>query len=239
MTKPPAFDEAIREKLMAASVPTVVSLLWRRGYTNSFMFGPRPLNPNAVKFVGPVLTARTIPVRKDLLDAQTEGARPNLQNQAVADLGAGQVLMVAMGGETQTAFMGDIMTTHMMVKGVAGVVLDGAVSDAAAISEIALPVFCTGNAATPLTSHRIVVELGGAIACAGVAVLGGDIAMGDANGVVVIPAQMAAEIAEAAAEREVLESFVIEKVSGGAPLAGTYPPNEATLEEFKAWRAGR
>lgn len=224
-------------ELMRVSVPTVVSTLWRRGFRNTLMFGPRPLNPRAVKFAGRAVTVRTIAVREDLLEAQQRGERPNLQSEAVASVGAGDVLVVGMGGETRTAFMGDVMTTHLLAKGAAAAVLDGAVSDAAAISEIPFPVFCTGNAATPLTSHRLVVEIGGAIDCAGVPVLPGDVIMGDANGVAAIPAHVAAEVAEACAERELLEEFVIEKVRAGAPLAGAYPPDEATLAAFRAWRA--
>ena len=176
-------------------------------------------------------------VREDLLEAQQRGERPNLQSEAVASVGVGDVLVVGMGGETRTAFMGDVMTTHLLAKGAAAAVLDGAVSDAAAISEIPFPVFCTGNAATPLTSHRLVVEIGGAIDCAGVPVLPGDVIMGDANGVAAIPAHVAAEVAEACAERELLEEFVIERVRAGAPLAGAYPPDEATLAAFRDWRA--
>lgn len=239
MSNPPRLDEAIRAKLMQVSVPTVVSTLWRRGLKNTLMVGPQPLNPKAVKFVGPAVTVRTIAAREDLVEAQQRGERANLQNEAVATLVAGDVLVVGMGGETRTAFMGDVMSTYMSVKGVAGVVLDGSVSDAAAISEIPLPVFCPGNAATPLTSHRLVVEINSAIDCAGVPVFAGDIVMGDANGVVVVPAHLAAEIAEPCAEREILEAFVIEKVQGGAELAGTYPPDEATLAAFRDWRADR
>jgi regulator of RNase E activity RraA len=232
-------DPAVLAKLTTAAVPTVVSLLWRKGYRNTFMFGPRPLNASAVKFAGPAFTVRTIPVREDLVEAQTAGARPNLQAQAVAEITAGQVLAVAMDGETRTAFMGDIMTTHMLVKGVAGVVLDGGVSDAAAIASIPLPLFCTGNAATPVTSHRFVIDLNVPVGIAGVPVLPGDILMGDANGVVAIPAHLLEEIAEAAAEREILEEFVVGKVREGRPLAGTYPPDEATLAEYRTWRAAR
>ena len=90
--------------------------------------------------------------------------RPNLQAQAVADLQAGDVLVVAMDGETRTAFMGDIMTTHFLAKGVVGVVLDGGVSDAAAIAD-PLPVFCCGTAGTPVTSHRLVIELNTPVGC--------------------------------------------------------------------------
>ena len=196
-----------------------------------------PAQPGAAAFAGRAVTVRTIAVREDLLEAQVRGDRPNLQAEAVAAVGAGDVLVVGMGGETRTAFMGDIMTTHLLAKGAAGAVLDGAVSDAAAISEIPFPVFCTGNAATPLTSHRLVVELDCPIDCAGVPVLPGDVIMGDANGVVAIPDHIASEIAETCAERELLEEFVIERVRSGAALSGTYPPGEETLAAFRDWRA--
>ncbi len=230
---------SLADQLLQVSVPTVVSTLWRAGFKNTLMSGPRPLNPDAVKFAGPAVTVRTIAVREDLLEAQQRGERENLQAKSVEIMGAGDVLVVDMGGETRTAFMGDIMTTHLLAKSAAGVVLDGAVSDAAAISEIALAVFCAGNAATPLTSHRLVVELNCAIDCGGVAVLPGDIVMGDANGVVAVPAHVAGEVAETSAERELLEEFVLEKVSRGGPLAGTYPPDEGTLAEFRDWRRAR
>ena len=235
----PSLSESTRAQFMQAAVPTVVSLLWKRGFRNTFMFHPKPLNGSAVKFVGPAFTVRTIPVREDFLEAQNTGKRPNLQARSVADIKAGEVLVVAMDGETRTAFMGDIMTTHLLVKGVAGVVLDGAVSDAAAIAAIPLPLFCTGNAATPVTSHRFVIELNAPVGVDGVPVMPGDIVMGDANGIVVIPAHVADEIAEAAAERERFEEFIVGKVRQGAPLDGTYPANEATLAEYEAIKRGR
>lgn len=203
------------------------------------MFGPKPLNPEAVKFAGTAFTVRTIPVREDLVEAQNGGTRPNLQAKSVADIKAGQVLAVAMDGETRTAFMGDIMTTHLLVKGVSGIVLDGGVSDAAAIAGIPLPLFCTGNAATPVTSHRFIIDLNVPVGIAGVPVLPGDVLMGDGNGVVAIPSHLVEEISEAAAEREVLEEFVVGKVRNGAMLAGTYPPNEATLAEYALWLKAR
>ena len=71
--------------------------------------------------------------------------------------------------------------------------------------------------------------------------LPGDLVMGDANGVVAIPAHLASELAETCPERELLEEFVITRVRAGAPLDGTYPPDEATLAAFRDWRsdAGR
>jgi regulator of RNase E activity RraA len=171
-----------------------------------------------------------------LLDAQNRGERPNLQSRAVEMIRRGDVLVVAMGGERDTAFMGDIMTTFLSVKGAAAAVLDGGVSDAAAIADIEMPVFAEANIPRPLTSHRMVMELDVPVSVSGVTVFPGDVLMGDANGVVVIPVALAVEIAAEAAEREALENFVLDKVRGGAPLAGTYPPNEATMQAFHASR---
>jgi len=234
-----ALSAEVRDKLMAAAVPTVVSLLYRRGLRGMMMFSPKPLNLSAAKFVGRAFTVRTIPTREDLVEAQNRSERPNLQARAVAEIAAGDVLVVAMDGETRTAFMGDIMTTHFLAKGVAGVVLDGGVSDAAAIASIALPVFCCGTAGTPVTSHRLVVELNTPVGCAGVPVFPGDVIMGDPNGVVCIPAHLAAEVADAAFDREAFEAWVLDQARTGRPLAGLYPPNEATLAEYEAWRASR
>jgi regulator of RNase E activity RraA len=224
---------------MSVAVPTVVSTLYRKGIRNTMMFAPKPLNPDANKFVGVAFTVRTIPTREDLVEAQAQGKRPNLQAEASARVAAGEVLVVAMDGETRTAFMGDIMATHFLAKGVAGVVLDGGVSDAAAIARIPLPLFCCGPAGLPVTSHRLVVELQVPVGCAGVAVFPGDVIFGDANGIVCIPKHLAEEVAQVASEREQLEEWVIARVREGRPLAGTYPPNEATIAEYNAWRAAQ
>lgn len=237
----PVIDAAaldrIRTLLEGVAVPTVVSLLYRKGLRGMLMQAPKPLNPAAARFVGRAFTVRTIPVREDLVEATARGERPNLQGEATARLGAGDVLVVAMDGETRTAFMGDIMTTHFLAKGAAGAVLDGGVSDAAAISTIPFPVFCCGTAGTPVTSHRLVVELQAPVGCAGVPVFPGDVVFGDPNGVVVIPAHLAEEIAQAASDREAFEAWVIAQARTGRPLAGLYPANEATMREYEAWKA--
>jgi regulator of RNase E activity RraA len=60
--------------------------------------------------------------------------------------------------------------------------------------------------------------------------------VGDADGVVVIPLKMAADIAQAAAEQEQLEAFLTERIREGAALPGTYPPNEQTKAAYEVWR---
>jgi regulator of RNase E activity RraA len=82
-----------------------------------------------------------------------------------------------------------------------------------------------------------VVELQAPVGCAGVPVFPGDVVMGDANGVVCIPAHLVAEVAATAAERERFEEWVIAQARTGRPLAGLYPANEATMREYEAFRA--
>ena len=74
------------------------------------------------------------------------------------------------------------------------------------------------------------------IACGEVAVIPGDIIVGDAEGVVVVPIQLAEEVAQIAVEMEDRERFVLEKIQSGASIVGTYPPDESTLAEFETWK---
>jgi regulator of RNase E activity RraA len=90
-------------------------------------------------------------------------------------------------------------------------------------------------APTNLIRHHA-VDLQLPIACGGVAVYPGDVMVGDAEGVVCIPAHLAEEVARDAAEQEKMEAFVLERIEGGAKLAGTYPPNADTRAAFEVWR---
>jgi len=92
------------------------------------------------------------------------------------------------------------------------------------------------SAPTNLTRHHA-VALNDPIACGGVSVFPDDIIVGDCEGVVCIPAHMAADVAAEAAEMTVFEDYVMEQVQSGASIFGLYPPTDPkTMEEFKAWR---
>ncbi len=80
------------------------------------------------------------------------------------------------------------------------------------------------------------VDLNVPIACGGVAVFPGDIVVGDAEGVVIVPAHLAVEVARDASEQEKLEVFILQEVAGGRPLHGTYPANADTLARYRQWR---
>jgi regulator of RNase E activity RraA len=77
------------------------------------------------------------------------------------------------------------------------------------------------------------------VACAGVLVMPGDVMVGDAEGVVVVPAGHAEEVALDALEQEEREAWALERVRAGEPVDGVFPLAEARRPEFEAWRASR
>ncbi|XWN33868.1 MAG: ribonuclease activity regulator RraA [Devosia sp.] len=234
---PHAIDDALRTTLKAASVPSVVSTLYRMGYQNVFLRGVKPLAaPDTPIMVGPAMTMRTIPIREDKRADIAEGRAESLQGKAFNETAAGEVLVCEAAGIVDTALLGDMVATSFKVRGVAGIVVDGGVNDRASIAHIGLPVYAAGDASLPFTSHRLITELNAPIGCGGVAIFPGDIVVGDANGVAAIPLHVAEEVAEKAAEKEALEAFCAERLRDGAPLSTTYPPNEETVAAFHASR---
>jgi regulator of RNase E activity RraA len=127
----------------------------------------------------------------------------------------------------------------MMVRGAAGVVSDGGLRDSPEIAKLDFPTYCQGGSApTNLIKHHA-VDLNVPIGCGGVPVFPSDICVGDGEGVVIIPAGIAEEIADQAAEQDLFETFVIERVREGASTFGLYPPDETSKQAYAAWRAKR
>lgn len=225
--------------LRQASTATITTQLFQRGLRNVFMNGLAPLNPKHCSFAGEAVTLRNIPMREDLdtLDVFRDPEHP--QRKAVELVGDGQVLVQDCRGDTRAASGGNILVTRMRKRGAVAVVTDGAVRDSQDIAKQRFPVFVQGRSATLNLAVHHAVDINVPIACAGVPVYPGDIIVGDEEGVVVIPRQLADEIARPAAEQEILEQFILEKVEAGSALPGVYPPNEETLAEYATWREAR
>jgi len=102
---------------------------------------------------------------------------------------------------------------------------------------MAFPLVCTGSAPVSSFAKVMVADHGLPIGIGDVAVFPGDIIVGDPNGAVCIPRDIADAVADAAVEQEALEAFILARVQSGAPLEGTYPPNAETLAAYRAWRA--
>ena len=237
MTKP--LSDAAREKLKAVSTATLTTLLFKRGLRNAFVQNARPLNPNAPQMVGPAYTLRYIPAREDLDVIEVFQDRTHPQRAAVEAIPPGSVLVMDCRQDASVASAGSILITRMMVRGAAGVVSDGGLRDSPEIAKLPFPTYCqSASAPTNLIKHHA-VDLNVPIGCGGVPVYPGDIMVGDGEGVVVIPAEIAEEIAAQAVEQDLFETFVIERVREGASTFGLYPPDAASKAAFEAWRTQR
>jgi regulator of RNase E activity RraA len=132
------------------------------------------------------------------------------------------------------------LVARLMVRGVAGIVTDGGFRDAAEIPRLDIPAFHNRpSAPTNLTLHQA-IEANVPIGCGDAPVFPGDVVVGDADGVIIIPAHLADELAAEAVEMTAYEDFVTERVLGGQSILGLYPPtDEKNLTDFVAWRKAK
>jgi regulator of RNase E activity RraA len=233
------FSDETRHKLALCSVATLTTQLFKRGLRNTFIQGVSRLTANSPALVGPAFTLRNIPAREDLDHLGVFENPEHPQRKAIETIPAGHVLVIDCRGEKRVASGGDILLTRLQVRGAAGLVSDGALRDSQQIAKMNFPVYCAGAAAPLNLVHHHAADISVPIACGGVAVYPGDIIVGDAEGAVVIPRHLAAEVAIDAAQQESLEEFIVGEIQQGRPLPGTYPPNDETRARYQAWKKAR
>ncbi len=229
-----------KQQLMTVSTATLCTALFKRGLKNQFIQDVRPLNPGLPNMVGPAFTLRYIPAREDLNSIAVFQDRQHPQRQAVEQCPPGAVLLMDSRKDARAASAGSILVSRLMVRGVAGVVTDGGFRDSPEIARLAIPAYHQRpSAPTNLTLHQA-LDINVPIGCGDVAVWPGDIVVGDAEGVVLIPAGIADEVAAEAVEMTAFEDFVTEQVLAGRSILGLYPPTEEqSRTDFAAWRAAR
>jgi len=123
-----------------------------------------------------------------------------------------------------------------MVRGAAGIVTDGGLRDTPTIEQLDFPVYCAARSAPLNLVRHHAVDMQVPIGCGGVAVYPGDVLVGDGEGVVVIPAGLAGEVAKEAEAQTEFEDWVEMKVKEGRGIFGLYPPSAETRAEFEAWK---
>ncbi|NJC21489.1 regulator of RNase E activity RraA [Arthrobacter pigmenti] len=153
----------------------------------------------AVHLVGRALTVQTRP-------------GDNLVVHKAADLAApGEVLVIDAGSQTDRAIVGGLLGSYTQNRGIAGIVLDGAVRDLSELAELDIPVFARGvSHLGPYKDGPGVIR--GNVAIGGTAVCQGDLVVGDEDGIVFVPRHRAAEVitaAEAVVERERITTLAI------------------------------
>lgn len=230
-------NQETRDRLAAVSTATLTTVLFKRGFRNAFLQGPRLINPNAPRLVGPAYTLRYIPAREDLdtLEAFLDAGHP--QRRGIEECPAGAVFVVDSRGDARAASAGGILLTRLARRGVAGAITDGGFRDTPELAVMPWPTYhAAPSAPTNLIRHHA-VDTQVPIACGEVAVYPGDIMVGDGEGVVCIPAGIADAVAAEAFEQTVVEDFVQERVAAGHGTRGLYPmTDEANRVLLAEWR---
>ena len=239
-----ALKPQTQAKLMTVSTATLCTALFKRGLRNQFIQDVRPVNTdlaaNRPNMVGEAFTLRYIPAREDLNPITVFQDRSHPQRVAVEQCPPGAVMVFDSRKDARAASAGSILVTRLMVRGAAGVVTDGGFRDSPEIAALPFPAYHNRpSAPTNLTLHQA-LDINVPIGCGDVAVWPGDVMVGDREGVFVIPAHLADEVADEAVEMTAFEDFVTEEVTKGRSILGLYPATEQqSKDDFAAWRKAR
>lgn len=219
---PSGLTPELRAKLAAAPTAGLSSQLRKRGLHSCFIDGVSA-NIAGSKIVGTAKTLRFIPAREDLF--RSHGGGYNAQKRAFDAVGEGEIIVIEARGDAGTGTLGDILALRAKTRGAAGVVTDGGVRDFDAVTEIGLPVFSKGAHPSVLGRRHVPWEFDVTIACGGAAVQPGDVIVGDGDGVIVIPFELAEEVADAALAQEDEDAWIADQVAAGHPVDGLFPMN--------------
>jgi RraA family protein len=158
-------------------------------------------NPH-LKILGPACTVRVFPGDNLMVHKSLDIAKP------------GDIVVVDAGASPMNAVLGDLVTTKARHRGIAGFVVDGLVRDIDGILDVGIPVFARG--VTPIGPlHRGPGEVNYPIQCGGIVVHPGDIIVGDMNGVVVVPMEVAENILQRLRARKETEAEYLAAVKRG------------------------
>lgn len=229
--------EETRQRLKHVSTATLATLLFKRGLKSQFIQNVSRLSVHAENMVGPAFTLRYMPAREDRNGIEVFQNRQHPQRQAVEQCPAGAVMVIDSRKDARAASAGGILVSRLKQRGVAGVVTDGGFRDSAEIALLGIGAYHQRpSAPTNLTLHEA-IDINVPIGCGDAPVFPGDVIVGDADGVIVIPAEIADEVAMQAADMTVFEDFVMISVKQGKSILGLYPPTDPESQRaFESWK---
>ncbi len=225
----PGLDDDLRARLASVPVAALSAQLRRLGLDDVTIDGVRPLDPGA-RLVGVARTLRFVPHREDLF--ATHGGGYNAQKRAFDAVGAGEVLVIEARGETGSGTLGDILALRAHARGAAGIVTDGGVRDRDAVAAVGIPVYSAGAHPAVLGRKHVPWDADLTIACGGATVQPGDVIVGDADGVLVVPRALAEQVVDAAIAQEREDAWIARRVTEGASLDGLFPLGPEARRRF-------
>ncbi len=179
------------------------------GHFRNFGFMSSVIKPAFydIKLVGPAVTLRIPSMDSTLCHKVIEIAK------------GGDVIVIDRCGDDEYACWGGVTTLAAKQRNISGVIVDGAITDIVEIKKERFPVYYKTVSALTTKLLGIDGEINIPVQCGGVVVNPGDLILGDANGIVVIPPQEAESILEEALKRQKKEEGLIKKIKEGKPLA--------------------
>ncbi|KAA0978658.1 fumarylacetoacetate hydrolase family protein [Paeniglutamicibacter gangotriensis] len=229
-----ALTDDVKEKLMSVATATISGALRKRGLNNVSVDGLQATK-GMRKVIGTARTLRYVPGREDLF--KTHGGGYNAQKRVIDAIGPGEILVMEARGEKGSGTLGDILAMRTQVRGAEAIITDGGVRDLDAVSALEIPTFHNGAHPAVLGRKHVPWDTDVAVGCGGTTIVPGDIVIADADGVLVIPPHLAAEIAEEVVESERQDTFVFLNVKNGNKIEGLFPMNAGWKTKYNQWVA--
>lgn len=232
-----ATDRILFDKLMRVGLESAWSLVTAEGYPQNFINELSPLKPN-IRMVGRARTMRYLPNRKDVRE-KLYSAGPQLNYKSAEEAQPGDILVFDAGGEMRAGVSGGVTTLRFLVRGGAGLVVDGAMRDVPELEAMPVQTYMRRGHASSVAPLMMSVDYQVPVRIGSVTVIPGDILVGESTGILVIPAAIAEKVADKALEHDEQEEFQRGLLLKGESIVGVYPMNDATRKRFEEWRSKR